>query len=84
MSTHASSTRSSLAPRPALLDGAGLRRALVEAVRKLSPMHLVRSPVMAVVMAGTIVAAIVTLTGNAPLGFGLVVTAILQIGRAHV
>jgi K+-transporting ATPase ATPase B chain len=79
MSTQASSTRSSPAPRPALLDGAGLRRALVEAVRKLSPMHLVRSPVMAVVMAGTIVAAIVTLTGNAPLGFGLAVTAILLV-----
>ena len=79
MSTHASSSRSSLAPRPALLDGAGLRRALVEAVRKLAPMHLVRSPVMAVVMAGTIVAAIVTLTGNAPLGFGLAVTAILLV-----
>jgi len=79
MSTHASSPRSSLAPRPALLDAAGLRRALVEAVRKLAPMHLVRSPVMAVVMAGTIVAAIVTLTGNAPLGFGLAVTAILLV-----
>ncbi|MGW8176915.1 MAG: potassium-transporting ATPase subunit KdpB [Stenotrophomonas sp.] len=79
MSTHANSTRSSLAPRPALLDAAGLRRALVEAVRKLSPMHLVRSPVMAVVMAGTIVAAIITLTGNAPLGFGLAVTAILLV-----
>jgi len=79
MSTHASSPRSSLAPRPGLLDAAGLRRALVEAVRKLSPMHLVRSPVMAVVMAGTIVAAIVTLTGNAPLGFGLAVTAILLV-----
>ncbi|HGK7304287.1 TPA: potassium-transporting ATPase subunit KdpB [Stenotrophomonas maltophilia] len=79
MSTHASSSRSSLAPRPALLDAAGLRRALVEAVRKLAPMHLVRSPVMAVVMAGTIVAAIVTLTGNAPLGFGLAVTAILLV-----
>jgi K+-transporting ATPase ATPase B chain len=52
MSTQASSTRSTHAPRPApLLDGAGLRRALVEAVRKLAPMHLVRSPVMAVVMA---------------------------------
>ncbi|MFH7422597.1 potassium-transporting ATPase subunit B, partial [Pseudomonas syringae pv. tagetis] len=35
--------------------------------------------VMAVVMAGTIVAAIVTLTGNAPLGFGLAVTAILLV-----
>lgn len=79
MSTQASLTRSTHAPRPALLDGAGLRRALVEAVRKLAPMHLVRSPVMAVVMAGTIVAAIVTLTGNAPLGFGLAVTAILLV-----
>lgn len=79
MSSLASSTRSSAAARPALLDGAGLRRALIEAVRKLSPMHLVRSPVMAVVMAGTIVAAIVTLTGNAPLGFGLAVTAILLV-----
>ena len=79
MSSLASSTRSSSAARPALLDGAGLRRALIEAVRKLSPMHLVRSPVMAVVMAGTIVAAIVTLTGNAPLGFGLAVTAILLV-----
>ena len=78
MSSLASSTRSSAAA-PALLDGAGLRRALIEAVRKLSPMHLVRSPVMAVVMAGTIVAAIVTLTGNAPLGFGLAVTAILLV-----
>ncbi|KAG1396256.1 hypothetical protein G6F59_013841 [Rhizopus arrhizus] len=76
---HASSTRSTHAPRPALLDGAGLRRALVEAVRKLSPMHLVRSPVMAVVMAGTIVAAIVTLTGNAPLGGGRAVTASLLV-----
>ncbi len=79
MSTQASSTRSTHAARPALLDGAGLRRALVEAVLKLSPMHLVRSPVMAVVMAGTIVAAIVTLTGNAPLGFGLAVTVILLV-----
>ncbi|MBA0448857.1 potassium-transporting ATPase subunit KdpB [Stenotrophomonas maltophilia] len=79
MSTQASSTRSSHAARPALLDGAGFRRALIEAVRKLSPMHLVRSPVMAVVMAGTIVAAIVTLTGTAPLGFGLAVTAILLV-----
>src|SRR6185437_959274 len=80
MSSHATANRSSsVASRPALLDAACLRRALIEAVRKLSPMHLVRSPVMAVVMAGTIVAAIITLTGNAPLGFGLAVTAILLV-----
>ena len=80
MSTHASMNRSSSAvPRPALLDAAGLRQAMAEAVRKLSPLHLLRSPVMAVVMAGTVVAAIITLSGHAPMGFGLAVTAILLL-----
>ncbi|HBZ48392.1 MAG TPA: potassium-transporting ATPase subunit B, partial [Stenotrophomonas sp.] len=65
--------------RPRLLDAAGLRRALRDAVIKLSPRHLVHSPVMAVVMVGTLVSLLVTLTGNAPLGFGLVVTAILLL-----
>ncbi|AMJ56575.1 MULTISPECIES: potassium-transporting ATPase subunit KdpB [Stenotrophomonas] len=65
--------------RPALLDAAGLRRALIDAVRKLSPLHLLHNPVMAVVMAGTVLALIVTLSGNAPLGFGLAVTAILLV-----
>ncbi len=65
--------------RQRLLDGAGLRRALRDSVVKLSPRHLVHSPVMAVVMVGTLVALLVTLTGNAPLGFGLTVTAILLL-----
>ncbi|MBT2767513.1 potassium-transporting ATPase subunit KdpB [Stenotrophomonas sp. ISL-67] len=65
--------------RPRLLDAAGLRRALRDAVIKLSPRHLVHSPVMAVVMVGTLVSLLVTLTGNAPLGFGLAVTAILLL-----
>ena len=65
--------------RQRLLDGAGWRRALRDAVIKLSPRHLLHSPVMAVVMVGTVVSALVTLTGNAPLGFGLAVTAILLL-----
>ena len=65
--------------RPALLDGAGLRRALLDSLRKLSPVHLQRSPVMAVVMAGTVLALVVTLSGNAPMGFGLAVTTILLL-----
>ena len=65
--------------RPALLDAAGWRRALLESVRKLAPMHLLHNPVMAVVMAGTLLALLLTLTGNAPLGFGLAVTAILLV-----
>ncbi len=66
-------------PRPALLDGAGLRRALLDSLRKLSPLHLLHNPVMAVVMAGTVLALLVTLSGTAPMGFGLAVTAILLV-----
>lgn len=65
--------------RQRLLDAAGWRRALRDAVIKLSPRHLLHSPVMAVVMAGTVVSLVVTLSGNAPLGFGLAVTAILLL-----
>ncbi|MET0131800.1 MAG: potassium-transporting ATPase subunit B, partial [Stenotrophomonas chelatiphaga] len=70
---------SPLPRRPALLDAAGFRRALLDSFRKLSPLHLVRSPVMAVVMAGTLLALVVTLSGNAPMGFGLAVSAILLL-----
>ena len=65
--------------RPALLDAAGLRRALLESVRKLAPMHLLHNPVMAIVMAGTLLALVLTVSGHAPLGFGLAVTAILLV-----
>lgn len=65
--------------RPPLLDAAGWRRALLESVRKLAPMHLLHNPVMAIVMAGTLLALLLTLSGNAPLGFGLSVTAILLV-----
>lgn len=65
--------------RPALLDAAGWRRALLESVRKLAPAHLLHNPVMAIVMAGTLLALLLTLSGNAPLGFGLAVTAILLV-----
>ncbi|WCE05944.1 potassium-transporting ATPase subunit KdpB [Pseudoxanthomonas sp. JBR18] len=65
--------------RQRLLDGAAINAALRDAVRKLNPATLVRSPVMAVVMAGTLVSLLVTLSGQAPLGFGLAVSAILLL-----
>ena len=65
--------------RPPLLDAAGWRQALRESVRKLAPAHLLHNPVMAVVMAGTVLALLLTLGGQAPLGFGLAVTAILLL-----
>ncbi|MFC6350712.1 potassium-transporting ATPase subunit KdpB [Stenotrophomonas acidaminiphila] len=65
--------------RPPLLDAASWRHALRESVRKLAPAHLLHNPVMAVVMAGTVLALLLTLGGQAPLGFGLAVTAILLL-----
>lgn len=62
-----------------LLHGAAIKAAARDAVRKLNPTKLVRSPVMAVVMAGTLVSLLVTLSGHAPLGFGLAVSAILLL-----
>ncbi|WP_141455508.1 potassium-transporting ATPase subunit KdpB [Pseudoxanthomonas sp. z9] len=64
---------------PALMDGAALRSALRDAFLKLAPKHLIRSPVMAVVMGGTLLSAVITLAGVAPAGFGWAVTAILFV-----
>ncbi|WP_045728564.1 MULTISPECIES: potassium-transporting ATPase subunit KdpB [unclassified Xanthomonas] len=69
-----SSTRSS-----GLFDAAALRAALRDSVLKLSPRHLLGSPVMAVVFAGTLLSALITLAGQGPAGFGWAVTAILLI-----
>ncbi len=61
------------------LDRAALRAACIDAVRKLSPVHAVRSPVMAIVLLGTLLALLITLAGHAPPGFGLAIAAILLI-----
>jgi potassium-transporting ATPase ATP-binding subunit len=62
-----------------LFDGAILLAASRAAFVKLAPRHLVRSPVMAVVMAGTVLAAVITASGHAAPGFGWAVTAILLV-----
>ncbi|MGN6222829.1 potassium-transporting ATPase subunit KdpB [Pseudoxanthomonas sp.] len=64
---------------PALMDGAAFRAALRDAFLKLAPQHLIRSPVMAVVMGGTLLSAVITLAGLAPIGFGAAVTVILFV-----
>jgi K+-transporting ATPase ATPase B chain len=61
------------------LDRAALRHACAEAVRKLAPSRAIRSPVMAVVLVGTLLAALITFGGHADPGFGLTVAAILLI-----
>ncbi len=66
-------------PQPALLDAGILLGAAREALVKLAPRHIVRSPVMAVVLAGTVLAALITASGYAAPGFGWAVTAILLL-----
>ena len=62
---------------PALLDAAAFRASIRDAFLKLAPRHIVKSPVMAIVLAGTLLAALITAAGAAPAGFGWSVTAIL-------
>lgn len=56
-----------------------LRSASIDALRKLAPRHLVKSPVMAIVMLGTALAALISVTTPGALGYGLLVSAILLI-----
>nr|WP_262982815.1 potassium-transporting ATPase subunit KdpB [Luteimonas gilva] len=67
------------ADHPALIDAAAFRQALIESFVKLAPQHLVKSPVMAVVMLGTILGALISLFGTGNAGFGWAVTAILFV-----
>lgn len=65
--------------RPALLDAAGFRSAVVASFAKLSPQHAFRNPVMAVVWLGTVLCAGLTLAGKAPPALGWAVTALLFV-----
>lgn len=67
------------ADHPAPIDAAALRQALAESFVKLAPQHLVKSPVMAVVMAGTILAALIALFGGGDAAFGWTVTIVLFV-----
>ncbi len=65
--------------QPALVDTAALRIATRDAFVKLSPRHLLKSPVMAIVLLGTLLSAVITLAGQASPGFGWSVTVILLV-----
>ena len=64
---------------PALIDATALRSAILDAFRKLAPRAIVRNPVMAIVLLGTLLSALITAAGQAPAAFGWTVTAILFI-----
>lgn len=61
------------------LDAAGLRAAALESFVKLSPQHAIRSPIMAVVLLGTLLSALITIFVPGHLAFGAAVTAILFV-----
>lgn len=61
------------------LDGAALRTSLFDSFRKLSPRQAVKSPVMAVVLLGTILSALITVAMPGNLAFGITVTLILFV-----
>jgi K+-transporting ATPase ATPase B chain len=61
------------------LDAAGFREALVESFRKLAPRQAVKNPVMAIVLLGTLLAALITLTVATNMALGVAVTLILFI-----
>lgn len=61
------------------LDGAALRTSLIDSFRKLSPRQAVKSPVMAIVLLGTILSALITVAVPGNLAFGIAVTLILFV-----
>jgi K+-transporting ATPase ATPase B chain len=67
------------ADHPALIDAEAFRQALIESFVKLAPQHLVKSPVMAVVMAGTLLSALIAIFGGGSAGFAWAVTIILFV-----
>ncbi|HWU70395.1 MAG TPA: potassium-transporting ATPase subunit B, partial [Pseudoxanthomonas sp.] len=77
--TDASLSTASRGHRPALLDAAGFRAAVVASFSKLSPQHALCNPVMAVVWLGTVLCAGLTLAGKAPPALGWAVTALLFV-----
>ncbi|HEY5803108.1 MAG TPA: potassium-transporting ATPase subunit KdpB [Lysobacter sp.] len=63
----------------AAFDGAALRTSLIDSFRKLSPRQAVKSPVMAIVLLGTILSALITIAVPGNLAFGIAVTLILFV-----
>ncbi|MDI9238396.1 potassium-transporting ATPase subunit KdpB [Lysobacter sp. LF1] len=61
------------------LDGAALRTSLIESFRKLAPRQALKSPVIAIVLLGTLLSALITFAVPGNLAFGSAVTVILFI-----
>ena len=65
--------------QPGAFDAAALRTALIDSFRKLAPRHALRSPVIAIVLLGSLLSALITVVAPGQPAFGLAVTAILFV-----
>ncbi|WP_325063848.1 potassium-transporting ATPase subunit KdpB [Lysobacter panacisoli] len=63
----------------ATLDAAALRASLVDSFRKLSPRQALKSPIIAIVLLGTILSALITVAVPGNTAFGIAVTVILFV-----
>jgi potassium-transporting ATPase ATP-binding subunit len=63
----------------AAVDLAAARYALREAFLKLAPRHALKNPVIAVVLAGTVLSALITAATDTAKGFGIAVTVVLFV-----
>lgn len=62
-----------------MLDAASLRASVLDAFRKLSPRQAIKSPVIFIVLVGTLLSALITFAMPGQLAFGFAVTAILLV-----
>ncbi|QGW64997.1 potassium-transporting ATPase subunit KdpB [Lysobacter soli] len=64
---------------PAMFDGASMRAALIDAFRKLAPRQALKSPIIAIVLLGTLLSALITIATPGNPAFGIAVTVILFV-----
>jgi K+-transporting ATPase ATPase B chain len=64
---------------PAMFDAASLRGALLDAFRKLAPRQALKSPIIAIVLLGTLLSALITAATPGNPAFGIAVTLILFV-----
>ncbi|RDY67581.1 potassium-transporting ATPase subunit KdpB [Lysobacter soli] len=64
---------------PAMFDGASIRAALLDAFRKLAPRQALKSPIIAIVLLGTLLSALITIATPGNPAFGIAVTLILFV-----
>ena len=62
-----------------MFDAAALQASLADAFLKLAPRHILKSPVMAIVLLGTLLSATITAAGAAPAALGWSITTILFV-----